>query len=314
MTRALSSHAADSRPGGPRGRSNERSRATPSARDEPVVTALEQETIQEALARLPRRRRASSCSSVASSRTCSSRRAHEFSTSGPPSASISWPGIAPATRPWGWSPGTRPCREASRYSGRRPPRSRSCKARAEAPIRGRVVDLVSAISVLEHTHDPERVFAEAHRVLRPSGGFYFYTTSAICSRQSEIRSSRRSPRTPIGPGSGSCVGRPNTIHRSYMGRQRRRFTGSRRGTSGGASTTSALEGCGPLVASGGERGPRVAAKRRSGSAGELRRATGSGRPRQGLRIPGPQMSSRYNLSISVTVRASESSRSARTRP
>lgn len=48
-------------------------------------------------------------------------------------------------------------------------------------------DLVTAISVLEHTRDPERVFAEARRVLRPSGAFYFSTTSAVCPRQAEIR-------------------------------------------------------------------------------------------------------------------------------
>jgi SAM-dependent methyltransferase len=48
-------------------------------------------------------------------------------------------------------------------------------------------DLVLAISVLEHVTDPRRVMAEAARVLRPGGGFYFYTCSAVCPRQSEIR-------------------------------------------------------------------------------------------------------------------------------
>jgi SAM-dependent methyltransferase len=48
-------------------------------------------------------------------------------------------------------------------------------------------DLVVAISVLEHVEDPPKVFAEAARVLRPGGGFYLYTTSAICPWQAEIR-------------------------------------------------------------------------------------------------------------------------------
>jgi SAM-dependent methyltransferase len=48
-------------------------------------------------------------------------------------------------------------------------------------------ELVLAISVMEHVTDPYRVTAEAHRVLRPGGGFYFYTSSALCPRQSEIK-------------------------------------------------------------------------------------------------------------------------------
>jgi SAM-dependent methyltransferase len=48
-------------------------------------------------------------------------------------------------------------------------------------------DLVLAISVLEHVSDPPRVMAEAQRVLKPGGGFYFYTCSAVCPRQSEIK-------------------------------------------------------------------------------------------------------------------------------
>ena len=48
-------------------------------------------------------------------------------------------------------------------------------------------ELVLATSVMEHTADPARAVAEAHRVLRPGGGFYFWTTSILCPRQSEIR-------------------------------------------------------------------------------------------------------------------------------
>ena len=55
------------------------------------------------------------------------------------------------------------------------------------PFDARSFDLLIAFSVLEHVEDIDAVFAEAARVLRPGGGFYFYTTSAICPRQAEIR-------------------------------------------------------------------------------------------------------------------------------
>jgi 2-polyprenyl-6-hydroxyphenyl methylase/3-demethylubiquinone-9 3-methyltransferase len=47
--------------------------------------------------------------------------------------------------------------------------------------------LVLANSVMEHTTDPAQAADEALRVLRPGGGFYFSTTSALCPRQAEIR-------------------------------------------------------------------------------------------------------------------------------
>lgn len=48
-------------------------------------------------------------------------------------------------------------------------------------------DFVHTYSVLEHVDDPDAVFDEVHRVLKPGGGFYFATTSNISPRQNEIR-------------------------------------------------------------------------------------------------------------------------------
>lgn len=47
-------------------------------------------------------------------------------------------------------------------------------------------DLVLAISVMEHVDDPLAVCREACRVLKPGGGFYFYTGSRLHPRQVEI--------------------------------------------------------------------------------------------------------------------------------
>jgi SAM-dependent methyltransferase len=48
-------------------------------------------------------------------------------------------------------------------------------------------DLVLAISVMEHVDDVDAVFREVLRVLKPGGGFYFYTGSALHPRQVEIQ-------------------------------------------------------------------------------------------------------------------------------
>jgi SAM-dependent methyltransferase len=62
------------------------------------------------------------------------------------------------------------------------------EGRAEAlPLPDASCDLVIASSVLEHVKDLEKSVEEARRVLRPGGGFWFYSTSALCPRQREIR-------------------------------------------------------------------------------------------------------------------------------
>lgn len=48
-------------------------------------------------------------------------------------------------------------------------------------------DVVNAQSVMEHVPDVDEALREIHRVLKPGGGFFFGTTSALCPRQNEIR-------------------------------------------------------------------------------------------------------------------------------
>jgi SAM-dependent methyltransferase len=55
------------------------------------------------------------------------------------------------------------------------------------PFESGSFDLVIMVSVLEHVADPDRTLAEANRVLRPGGGLYLSTNSALCPRQPEIR-------------------------------------------------------------------------------------------------------------------------------
>lgn len=56
----------------------------------------------------------------------------------------------------------------------------------DLPFAADSFDLVFANSVLEHVTDPALVFAEAHRVLRRGGAFFFSTSSALSPRQVEI--------------------------------------------------------------------------------------------------------------------------------
>lgn len=54
------------------------------------------------------------------------------------------------------------------------------------PLESSRFDLVRANSVVEHVDDPQAVFSEACRVLKPGGAFWFSTTSSLCPRQHEI--------------------------------------------------------------------------------------------------------------------------------
>lgn len=55
------------------------------------------------------------------------------------------------------------------------------------PVPSESMDFLYAASVIEHVDDAADAFAEAHRVLRPGGMFWFGTASSMCPRQSEIR-------------------------------------------------------------------------------------------------------------------------------
>jgi SAM-dependent methyltransferase len=57
----------------------------------------------------------------------------------------------------------------------------------ELPYEDQSFDFVTAMSVMEHVKDPQQVFREVNRVLRPGGGFYFYTGSNLSYRQVEIK-------------------------------------------------------------------------------------------------------------------------------
>jgi ubiquinone/menaquinone biosynthesis C-methylase UbiE len=55
------------------------------------------------------------------------------------------------------------------------------------PLDSNSVDLLRANSVIEHVEDAAAAFAEAYRVLKPGGVFWFSTASSMCPRQGEIR-------------------------------------------------------------------------------------------------------------------------------
>jgi ubiquinone/menaquinone biosynthesis C-methylase UbiE len=57
----------------------------------------------------------------------------------------------------------------------------------DIPKDSNTVDLVIALSVMEHVKDVNAVFKEVMRILKPQGAFYFLTASSLCPRQDEIR-------------------------------------------------------------------------------------------------------------------------------
>jgi SAM-dependent methyltransferase len=84
-----------------------------------------------------------------------------------------------------WTPAIETSRELARQTG---VLTDIVEGRAEAlPYQDESFDLVLAISVMEHVEDPDQVFREVARVLRPGGGFYFYTGTALHPRQVEIK-------------------------------------------------------------------------------------------------------------------------------
>lgn len=56
----------------------------------------------------------------------------------------------------------------------------------EIPYDDESFDLVIASSVMEHVDDAERSMAEAFRVLKPGGVFWWFSASSLCPKQSEI--------------------------------------------------------------------------------------------------------------------------------
>jgi ubiquinone/menaquinone biosynthesis C-methylase UbiE len=84
-----------------------------------------------------------------------------------------------------WQPAIEASRDLARLIGMSIP---IVAGHAEAlPFEDESIDFAFATSVLEHVDDPMLVFREVQRVLRPGGGFYFTTTSALSPIQREIR-------------------------------------------------------------------------------------------------------------------------------
>ncbi len=83
-----------------------------------------------------------------------------------------------------WQPAIEVSRELAEQTGIPLPIERGYAEKLPFPDES--FDFVQAYSVMEHVDYPDQVFREVHRVLKPGGAFFFFTTSALCPRQAEI--------------------------------------------------------------------------------------------------------------------------------
>lgn len=83
-----------------------------------------------------------------------------------------------------WEPAIENARELAKHTGIQPDIVHGFAE--DLPFEDNTFDLAIAMSVMEHVDDPMRVFREVHRVLKPGGGFWFFTGSRLYPFQVEI--------------------------------------------------------------------------------------------------------------------------------
>ena len=84
-----------------------------------------------------------------------------------------------------WEPAIENSRELAKHTGIQPDIVHG-QGEDLSAFEDESFDLVLAISVMEHVDDPLAVCREVRRVLKPGGGFYFFTGSRLHPRQVEI--------------------------------------------------------------------------------------------------------------------------------